>query len=238
MSDVKKFLMAMEDALFVTVLGILCAMFYSIHVSGTVAVWDYHFLRIISNSMDPTLTPNTCIIVKKVPEEELQVGDIITFVSHDSSIYGKFNTHRIYSIIHDNETGKKRYVTKGDFFEIPDGTSVTYEDIMGRFVTKVPFSRVISFLVVRLANSRIYFLVIIIPLVLCFLSYLYDLMQMLIFGVETEEQMLERKRQQKLMKKQMRERRRERRRQPHSEIAENEIGDRNIKESEAGSHKE
>ncbi len=204
----KKFLTILEDVLFIAVLAFLCALFYSIHVNGTVAIFDYHFLRIISNSMSPTLTPNTCVIVKEVPLDELEIGDIITFVSHDSSIYGNYNTHRIYDFTYDAVTGEKLFVTKGDFFATPDDIYVSYSDVMGKFVRIVPFSNFISFLVIRLANSRVYFLVVIFPLVLCLLSYIYELIHMLVFGLETEEQAKARRRHMK----QMREARRQARR--------------------------
>ena len=205
----KKIIKIVEDLLFIAVLGMLCSMFYSIHVSGTVAVFDYHFMRIISNSMSPTLTPNTCIIVKEVPEEELSVGDVITFVSHDARINGFYNTHRIYGITYEEETGKRLFITKGDFFDVPDDTYVAYEDVMGRFVRKMPFSRLISFLVDKLSNSRIYFMVVLLPLILCFLSYIYELIQLLVFGFETEEEQKARK---QLRKQEKRERRQQRKR--------------------------
>lgn len=189
----KKFFTIFEDMLFIAVLAFLCIMFYSIHVNKTVAVFDYHFLRIISNSMSPTLAPNSCVIVKEVPEDDLKVGDIITFVSHESSIYGNYNTHRIYDILINEETGQKEYVTKGDFFSMPDEIHLRYGDIMGKYIRKVPFSKAISFLVVKLANNRVYFTVVIFPLVLCLLSYIYELMHILIFGLETEEEAKERR---------------------------------------------
>lgn len=176
---VKKILKIVEDIMFIILLGVLCYTIYSVHVHKTVAFFDYHFFRILSNSMEPTLDVNTCIIVKEVAEEDLKVGDIITFRSDTTEIYGEYNTHRIHEIELDEATGKKRYVTKGDFFEYEDKVRVEYEDIIGKYEKNIPFSDKISWLVEKLSNNKVYFCVIIFPLILCFLSYVYQLLDIL-----------------------------------------------------------
>lgn len=186
--SVKKLLYILENIIFIILLAGLCWSVYSIQVNKTVSFFDYHFLRILSNSMEPTFKVNTCIIVKTVDEEELKIGDIITFQSHETEIYGIYNTHRIYDIIVNEKTGEKEYITKGDLFEYSDRLTVKYEDIIGKFQRKVPFSSVINFLVEKLADNKIYFIVIIFPLVLCLLSYIYQLIHIIIYGFDEEKQ--------------------------------------------------
>lgn len=183
----KKFLSIVENLLFIGVLSLLCVMLYSIHVNNSVKIFNYRFMRVLSNSMEPVLEPNDCIIIKEVPEDELDIGDIITFVSFENEIYGKFNTHRIYDIGIDENTGKKYYVTKGDYFDTPDYSYVIYENVIGKYVRKIPMGSVISFLVTKLADNRIYFAVIIFPLILCLLTYINQLIKIIVFGVDQQK---------------------------------------------------
>lgn len=178
----KKLFYILENLLFIALLSCLCYIIYSIQANNSVAFFDYHFLRILSNSMEPSLNVNTCIIVEKVEEKELKVGDIITFSSKETEIYGNYNTHRIYDIVINKKTGKKEYITKGDLFEYPDRLHITYDDIIGKYIRKVPLSNKISWLVDKLENNKIYFVVIIFPLVLCLLSYIYQLLHIIVFG--------------------------------------------------------
>ncbi|MBQ3584609.1 MAG: signal peptidase I [Lachnospiraceae bacterium] len=182
----RKLLRIIENVLFIMLLAGLCWTIYSIHVNKTVSFFDYHFLRILSNSMEPTLDVNTCIIVKEVEEDELEVGDIITFRSRETEIYGNYNTHRIYEIIIDEETGEREYITKGDLFEYPDRLHLKYDDIIGKYQRNIPYSNKISILVEKLSNNKIYFVVVIFPLVLCLLSYIYQLIHILFFGCNDE----------------------------------------------------
>ena len=183
----KKILSIVENLLLIGVLSLLCVMLYSIHVNNSVKIFNYRFMRVLSNSMEPVLEPNDCIIIKEVPESELDIGDIITFVSFENEIYGKFNTHRIYDIGIDENTGKKYYVTKGDYFDTPDYSYVIYENVIGKYVRKIPMGSVISFLVTKIADNRIYFAVIIFPLILCLLTYINQLIKIIVFGVDQQK---------------------------------------------------
>ena len=182
----KKFFGILEDILFIAVITFLCLLLYSIKVNHTVSILNYRFYRIISNSMSPTLNPDDCIISKEVKsEEELKVGDIITFISHEENIYGQYNTHRIYDIVENPVSGKREYITKGDYFSSPDSSRVRIEDIKGKYIRRIPFSKVISFLVIRLTNNWVYFFVIMVPLIYCLLTYIYRLIYILVIGENT-----------------------------------------------------
>lgn len=81
---------------------VICLVIVSMAEGKHPKFFGYQVLRVLTSSMQPTISENTCIIIKEVEEEELQVGDIITFVSEDSEIYGYYNTHRIYDIVEEN----------------------------------------------------------------------------------------------------------------------------------------
>ena len=95
---------------------------------NTVSFFSYKAYVISTTSMEPELNKGDVTIVKKVAEKDLKVGDIITFKIHNNII-----THRILSI----EDGV--YTTKGDNNNIEDSEKITYADIEGRQILKIPY---------------------------------------------------------------------------------------------------
>ncbi len=86
---------------------------------------------IISGSMQPELEIGDIVIVKKVGKNQLEKGDIISFRQGQNVI-----THRIYEIVtEDNET---KIATKGDNNNVKDDKSITYADIEGKVIKKIP----------------------------------------------------------------------------------------------------
>lgn len=104
------------------ILSIICYLF--IIVYGLVCVpiiFKYKPLVVLTGSMEPTFKTGSVIYYKTVSEDELKVGDIITFKYDESLI-----SHRIYSI--DNSL----YETKGDANNAPDATRISYSNIVGK----------------------------------------------------------------------------------------------------------
>jgi len=97
------------------------------------SIFGFRIYHILTGSMEPTIATGTNVIVHRVDPDTLEKDDIITFVSHDSAIYGSANTHRIYSIEKD-ENGEKYFVTKGDANKITDSVYVYPEDVIGKVV--------------------------------------------------------------------------------------------------------
>lgn len=85
---------------------------------------------IVSGSMEPTIQKGDAILVKKVPEEEIEVNDIVSFTEEKTNV-----THRIIGVI--EEEGKKRYITKGDHNNVKDKEKITYEQIEGKYQFKI-----------------------------------------------------------------------------------------------------
>ena len=161
---------------FVLLVLFICFIIYTMSQGKTVSVFGYQVLRVLTSSMEPAIVGNTCIITKKVSTEELKVGDIITFISEDPAIYGYYNTHRIHEII--EEDGERKFVTKGDnSFEI-DLYPVSESKVVGIYVRELPGGRLIGKAFVALSDNKVYFAVIIIPLVLCLISYVWEIMGM------------------------------------------------------------
>jgi signal peptidase len=123
--------------------------------------------------MQPTINENTCIIIKEVSGDDLKVGDIITFVSENKQIYGFYNTHRINRIF--EEDGVTKYETKGDANPEADEDLITYDQISGRYVRELPGGALLGKFFLALSDNRIYFFVVMLPLAVCLLSYLWQI---------------------------------------------------------------
>ena len=117
--------------------------------------FGYKNFIIVSGSMEPTIMTGDAIFVKKVPEDELEVNDIISF--QDGSA---ITTHRIISI--DEENGVKKYRTKGDNNNTEDKEQITYKEIEGKYQFKISgFGKI-----VQLLQSKITLVILILLLVL------------------------------------------------------------------------
>ncbi len=86
---------------------------------------------VISGSMMPALDINDMIFSIQVEQNELEQGDIISFYKEEQVI-----THRINKIV--EQDGQVLYETKGDNNNSPDEELVQYEEIMGRYLFKIP----------------------------------------------------------------------------------------------------
>ena len=93
-------------------------------------VLGYKPVVVLSGSMEPTYKTGSVIYYKSVPQEELKVGDTITFTSKNNNLV----SHRIVSI----ENGL--YETKGDANNVSDMDKVSYENIKGKVYEKsIPY---------------------------------------------------------------------------------------------------
>lgn len=77
------------------------------------------------------------IISKKVDPAKLEEGDIITFVSTDPMSFGETITHKIRRLTTD-ERGAPGFVTYGTTTDTDDPSIVTYEYVVGKYVTSIP----------------------------------------------------------------------------------------------------
>jgi len=86
--------------------------------------FGYQTLAVLSGSMEPAYQVGSIVFVKKVPPQDIKVGDPITFhLSGDSMVA----THRVVKI--DND--KKQFITKGDANNAEDGPT-SFDSLVGR----------------------------------------------------------------------------------------------------------
>lgn len=92
---------------------------------------------IVSPSMEPNIKINDAVVIKRTDKDKLKKGDIITFTSSDSRYYGLTITHRINEI-KKLKNGDVLFRTKGDNNNTVDASLVTYDNVYGKVIFKIP----------------------------------------------------------------------------------------------------
>ena len=93
---------------------------------------------IISGSMTPNINVYDVVVDVRVDNpEDIEIGDVITFYSDDPQVGGGTITHRVISIVKD-ENGEYSYQTKGDYNLIEDEGLVAFKDIVGKVALRIP----------------------------------------------------------------------------------------------------
>ena len=169
----KRFLSIVRDIIFIIFVLFICGMIFIMSTGKHVSIAGYQVLRVITSRMEPAIAENTCIIIRECSPDTLKVGDIITFTSDDPMIQGYYNTHRIYDIVEEN--GQTCFVTKGDSTSAVDAYPVRKEQVAGKFVKELPGGRLLGKCFLALSDNRVYFVVIMLPLMLCLISYFWQI---------------------------------------------------------------
>ncbi len=110
----------------------------------------YSIYTIISGSMHPTIKVYDTIINERVDNpSDIQVGDVITFVSTSLLTPGTTITHRVVGITEDSD-GEACFRTKGDYNGVEDQSCAKFRNIIGKVILKIPqLGRVQFFLASR-----------------------------------------------------------------------------------------
>ena len=93
---------------------------------------------VLSGSMLPEIQIKDVVVTKKIPEDELEIGDIITFISPDPRFGGISVTHRIIDKYYDDTAGIYTYKTQGDANNVADSVPVPNANILGKVILKIP----------------------------------------------------------------------------------------------------
>ncbi len=130
------------------------------------------FYTIVSPSMNPVIKVYDVVINKRVRNpNDIEVGDIITYISTNSTSEGMTITHRVVSI-NKIDNGNYEYQTQGDNNSEPDGVLVTFDNVIGKEIAIVPKLGKIQFL---LANKKGWFVLLLIPILIFVIKDIYDL---------------------------------------------------------------
>lgn len=111
-------------------------------------VVGFRTLVVLSPSMEPKLMEKDMIITRKVAEEDLEVGDIITFSVYIRELgQEELVTHYLSAI----ETNGTNTYYRSRRYSLPEGESdewldddlnpinITFDDIEGKYLFKIPY---------------------------------------------------------------------------------------------------
>ena len=132
----------------------------------------YNAYSVLTGSMLTEIAPKDVVITKKVPAKDLEVGDIMTFVTSDERISGIIVTHRIKNKYYDPVTGKYSFQTKGDNNPVEDSVLAEEDNVIGKVIFKIPKLGYIQELLVSKGG---WIIVILIP---CLAILSYDIVKL------------------------------------------------------------
>ena len=128
---------------------------------------------VLSGSMIPAIQIKDIVVTKKIPEEKLQIGDIITFISPDPRFGGISVTHRIIEKLYDESKGIYTYKTQGDANNVADTVPVPNDNILGKVILKIPK---LGYLQELLSSKGGLIIVVLLP---CLAILSYDIMKII-----------------------------------------------------------
>lgn len=96
------------------------------------SILGYSSYYILTGSMEPTINPGSLVIVKDGTDQDINVGDVITFTARNSNIV---TTHRVEQVINNG----KEFITKGDANNVVDPISVERNQVIGKVIFHIPY---------------------------------------------------------------------------------------------------
>ena len=127
----------------VVTVAVLCVMVLTILSVTTVGrqtkrIFGYSMFIVTSDSMRATdFEAGDLIFVQEVDVQELEPGDIISYISENPDNYGRTVTHKIREILKDNQ-GNLEFVTYGTTSGVDDEIRVTQDNVLGIYRMRVP----------------------------------------------------------------------------------------------------
>lgn len=98
----------------------------------------FSIYTIVSPSMTPNINVYDAIVNIKVDDpNDIEVNDVITFISSSVLTPGITITHRVIGITKD-DNGDICYRTKGDFNNVEDQACAKYRNVLGKVLFKIP----------------------------------------------------------------------------------------------------
>lgn len=101
-----------------------------------VRLFGLQVYTVLSGSMEPAYPVGSLIYVKKTAAEDIEAGDVITFLVSEDTIA----THRVTAVVPDEEDPDvRRFQTKGDANENVDRALVHENNVIGEPVFTIPY---------------------------------------------------------------------------------------------------
>ncbi len=130
---------------------------------------------IISGSMEPAIHVYDAVVTMRVDAKDIQKNDVITFISTDPGHSGITVTHRVVGI-KETANGSYAYRTKGDNNNVEDDTLVSYDNVLGKVMFRIPL---IGHLQKILTSNFGWLLLIVVPCLFIIIGDLVKLIKLL-----------------------------------------------------------
>lgn len=112
--------------------AIVLCVFVAVQVQtvGYVSIGGKSLFRVVTGSMEPTISTGALLVSRQTEINSIRVGDIICYRSENTATKGWVITHRVVGVI--REDGETYLETKGDANTAVDSSYVTRENLIGR----------------------------------------------------------------------------------------------------------
>ena len=98
---------------------------------GYVTIGGYSMFRVVTGSMEPTISTGSLLLCKNTKIENVEIGDIVCYRTKISEIYGSIVTHRVIDKQKD-DNGNIYLETRGDANASSDPYYVDSWDLVGK----------------------------------------------------------------------------------------------------------
>ena len=122
------------STVFLVIAACICLIFGVQVVSkGYVEVFGHSMFRVITGSMEPTISTGSALICRKTAIDQIENGDIICYRTRIAEIYGSIVTHRVVAVQKD-ENGTIYLETRGDANVSSDPYYVNSSNLVGKVI--------------------------------------------------------------------------------------------------------
>ena len=153
---IKKVLNIIEWIVLICSIILLVYIFASTFSGKAASLFGTSVLHVVTGSMEPTISVDDFIMVKKTDVSKLKEKDIIAFYSESPDTKGLMVIHRIIRV---NEDGT--FVTKGDANTLEDAVAVSRDKVIGKYMGEAWF---LNWLVSFVSLKKLLLLLVIIPM--------------------------------------------------------------------------
>ncbi len=144
---------------FVAIFLVIYIVLMAVSPDRVMETFNFKFSTVISKSMEPTINKGDLIIVVSALESEINEDDIIVFNNYLPTTSGGYaQAEVVHRYVDTNPDGS--YVTLGDNNDSIDTindangneTTLTYDDVIGKYAFKIPFIGWLTILVTQYLN--------------------------------------------------------------------------------------
>ena len=119
---------------------------------NNLSIGGFRIFMIISQSMEDEYVIGDILVAKKVPAEEINIGDNVTYLGEKNQLKGLIITHKV---VEKRETGDETYyITRGLANNVSD-PEISYDQIYGKVVYK---TILLSFIAKLMNNQLSYYI--------------------------------------------------------------------------------